>query len=102
MFLHRLALSLGMTIQQLLDNMDSQELSAWIAYDSIQPLGELMDDFRTGMVCSVVANANNGKRGKALSPADFMPYYKKKKKNQTPEEMMSVLVHASKISKGNK
>ena len=54
------------------------------------------------MVCSVVANANKGKRGKALSPADFMPYYKKKKKNQTPEEMMSVLVHASKISKGNK
>ena len=103
MFLHRLALSLGMTIQQLLLNMDSQELSSWIAYDSIQPVGELMDDFRTGLVCSVVANANKGSKGKSLAPSDFMPYYKdKKKKNQTQDEMISVLMQSSRISKGNK
>ena len=83
--------------------MDSQELSSWIAYDSIQPVGELMDDFRTGLVCSVVANANKGKKGRSMTPVDFMPYFKKpKKKNQTQQEMMNVLMTSAKHNKGQK
>ena len=42
-------------------------------------------DFRAALVCSVIANVNRGKNQKAFNPKDFMP---KKKKVQTPQEML--------------
>lgn len=40
---------------------------------------------RAALICSVIANANRGKRGKKYGPKDFMP---KKRKRQTPQQML--------------
>lgn len=48
-------------------------------------------DFRTGIICAVLANINRNrkKRAKPYTPRDFMPVYGKKK--QTPEEMLETV-----------
>lgn len=46
--------------------------------------------FNSALICSVIANVNRGK-GKAYSPADFMPKEKKKPKKMSVDELVSVL-----------
>jgi hypothetical protein len=51
-------------------------------------LAEKRLDYRAALLCSVIANANRGKKQKTFKPDDFMPRVKKK---QSPEEMLSVV-----------
>ena len=46
------------------------------------------EDYRTGIIAATIANMLQGKKGKNLKPEDFMPTRKRKK--QTPEEMLAV------------
>lgn len=73
MFAFRLALALGMTVRQLLASMDSAELSEWMAFDSIQPIGERGAYMRAGLIASVVANTSMSPPKRRLTPLDFMP-----------------------------
>ena len=56
-----------------LRNVSSRELSEWAAYLHQEPFGEVMADYRAGIVAATVANVNRGSKGKALEPKDFMP-----------------------------
>jgi hypothetical protein len=69
-----LALELGLTVRQLLSQIDSKELSEWAAYYSIEPFGNFRNaDLPAGIIASTIANCNRGKNSRSFSPQDFMP-----------------------------
>jgi hypothetical protein len=75
--------------------MDSRELSEWMAYERIEPFGEMRADLRAGIVASVVANANRT-RGDAFKPADFMPNFDREEEVEVEvdnkvNELMSII-----------
>ncbi len=57
--------------------MTSEELSEWMAYDKLDPVGEYRGDVQAGIIASVLANVARqafGKKGaKKTKPSDFMP-----------------------------
>ncbi len=46
-----------------------------MAYLSLEPIGEERADLRSGIVASVIANANRKKGTRAFKPDDFMPKF---------------------------
>ncbi len=49
-------------------------MAEFIALDRIDPWDQGRADLRAGIIASVIANVNRGKRTKAFSAKDFMPY----------------------------
>ncbi len=86
-FLFRLALSLGMTIGQLKRELTSLELSAWVAYDRISPIGPERGDINQAIGTAVLANSNRAKGSRQFKPNDFMPFIETGTKATTAEEM---------------
>jgi hypothetical protein len=54
--------------------MDSRELTEWMAFDLVEPIGGRRSDFQAAIIASTVANVNRGK-GRVLKPDDFIPEY---------------------------
>lgn len=75
-----------MTVRQLLANLDAYELTEWMAFDSIETLGEARSDLRAGIIASAVANHGARDIKQPYRPIDFMPYQAK------PEDDKPVLV----------
>lgn len=70
-----LALRLGKTVEQLLDEISSKELTQWFAYYSIEPFDDQRGDIRSAIVAATVANvAPRKKGGRSYHPRDFLPY----------------------------
>lgn len=61
-----------MTVRQLLENIDSVEISEWQAYDRLEPFDNPY--WRSGMLASTTVNVMGGGKTK---PTDFMPQRKK-------------------------
>ena len=59
-------------MRQLLETIDSAELTEWLAYDQIEPFGPQREDLRTGLVCSTVANFSMSPPKKPHKPSDYM------------------------------
>lgn len=79
MFYFRLALSLGMTVRELLSSIDSRELSEWIALYGLEPFGDVRKDLQTSLLATVMANAWCGSKDKTFTMNDFMLFGKEKK-----------------------
>lgn len=64
-----------MTVHDLLSHISSQELSEWMAYYALEPWGCQIDDQRSGLVASVIANVNRDakRRPAPYQVDDFMP-----------------------------
>lgn len=64
-----------MPVGALLQSITSQELTEWMAYDLIDPIGEARADVRAGMVAATIANTNRDpkSRPEPFVPADFIP-----------------------------
>jgi hypothetical protein len=83
-----------------LQQLTSEQLSEWEAYDTMDPIGEWRDDFRMAFLASLIVNsarAIHGKKGTKMStPADFMPKWDKdavkEVKTQSAEEMKQILL----------
>ena len=70
-FLFALAAHLGMTVRDIEEQMDSIELSEWIAYSRyFCPLNDSW--YQTGVIASAVL-APHTRRGHAPKPDDFIP-----------------------------
>ena len=82
MFYIELALRLGRTKREMLATVSSYDLAEMIAYNRIQPIGELRADLRAGIVASTLANIHRGKNREAYTPQDFMPYIVRPPVNQ--------------------
>lgn len=68
--------------------MSSMEFAEWLAFASVEPIGEARKDLRTAQICAVLVNINRGK-GKPVQAADFMPQYWKEDDGATDEEMLA-------------
>jgi len=58
-----------MTVRELLERIDSAELTEWQAFFKISPFGAFVDDYRSALLCAIIANSNSKKKFK---PEDFM------------------------------
>ena len=64
--------------------MDSQELTDWMAYSTLEPLDADRGDIHAAQVCSMLANQWRSKDSKAFDVTDFIPDWyavQKPKKN---------------------
>jgi len=68
-----LAGHLKKTVGELLDTMDSLELSEWMAFASLEPLDGDRGDIHAAQVCSVLANQWRSKEQKPVEVVDFIP-----------------------------
>jgi hypothetical protein len=53
-------LSLGCTVEELLNRVSSAELTEWMAYARLEPFGPHREDLRAGVIASVMATAPQG------------------------------------------
>ena len=72
MFLFRLARELGKTVHELERSLGSRELAEWMAYDSIDPIGEVRGDLRAALISSTMANIHRSTKTRAYKLADFL------------------------------
>lgn len=101
MFYFLLAKELGMTVRQLLSNIDSKELSEWAGYYSLEPFGSLRDsDVPAGIIASTIANCNRTKNSKSFKPEDFMPFVRNEPKVMSGEEMKKVMKQMAQEQEG--
>lgn len=87
-----------MTVGDLMNRIDSRELTEWSAYERVAgPLGPERDDLHTAMICTAITNAMKGK-GPDAKPEDFMPVWdeadqtpdgRRRPRPQTPEEQIA-------------
>lgn len=92
MFQYRLARELGMTRRRLLSELDSAELSEWMAYYQLEPFGCPADDARHGIMAAMFYNANRGKGQHPKNADDFWLADKSKdRRKQTPDQQKSLL-----------
>ena len=69
---------MGKTVAQLQEEMTSREFAEWMAYNRVDPIGNIRGDLQSGIIASTIYNINRGK-GKVLSASDFMPDFSKPK-----------------------
>jgi len=78
----------------LLECLNSKQIRDWEIIDSIEPIGQEADFYRTGIIASTLINIKLKKGVKKLSPLEFMPSLytgMKGKKQQSWEDMKEVL-----------
>ncbi len=69
-FHFRLAAELGMTVRELLARMDSRELSEWMAFDRIEPIGSGRANLALAGLSAITANVN---RDSKRHPEPYAP-----------------------------
>ncbi len=82
-----------MTVRELLGRIDSRELSEWIAYASIEPIGENRQDLRFAMLACTIANLVKGAVGSKGKPSKLEDFLLKfdPPKQQSTENMKSMM-----------
>ena len=78
-----------MTVRRLLHEMDSRELTEWLAYDCIDLVGDQRADERNAILCQTIV----GLFGKSSKLEAFMPYPLEESKpvRQSGKEQASIL-----------
>lgn len=80
-----MAVALGKTRRELLDGMDSRELSEWIAYDRVEPIPQPWQE--TGLLAAILCNLLG--TGRRRSPADFIPARRAPAEEQSPSAILA-------------
>jgi hypothetical protein len=88
-----------MTRRQLLRQTTIREREEWAVYASIEPFGEIRADLRAGIITSMIANVNRGKKTPPFKPIDFMPYAKPDRKKVVADKISAAL--RAKQKRGN-
>ena len=68
---------LGMTLGRLREEMSSAEMAAWIAFNRIDPIGEMRGDMRTAQVLQQQASMHPKPGSEPSKLQDFLLFYKK-------------------------
>lgn len=55
--------------------MDSAELTEWMAFATLEPIGGHRGDVQAATVASTLANCHRGKDTRPFKAADFIPPY---------------------------
>lgn len=77
-----------MSVAQAQREISAREFGEWVAYDRIEPFGEVRADLRSGIVASVIANANSSRH--TFRASEFMPRFEPPKP-QTDEEQIQIV-----------
>lgn len=89
----------------MLDRLSAYELAEWEAYNMLDPIGEVREDFRNAMLSCLITNiaikwASGKKTVKLSEIADFLPQWDvtapKEVKKQSMEEMKKALKEIAK------
>ena len=67
---------MGIPVGEMLRRMTASELTEYMAYDQIEPIGEPRADLRLGILAATVANHSASPPRQAAKPVDFMPFAK--------------------------
>lgn len=100
----------------LLNQLTSRQVTEWLAFNELEPIGDWRADYRTAMLISVMVNiaravwGSSGKR-EMTSPLDFLPDWSGEERStrpttqrpaQTVEEMKEVLKNIARFHEGPK
>lgn len=77
---------MGRTVQELKETMSGAELTEWVAFDSLEPIGEPRADIRSAIVATTIANCHRDHRKPPFVLSDFMPFAEKPK--PSPAEVL--------------
>jgi hypothetical protein len=80
-----------MSVRRLLSEMDSRELTAWMAYESVEPFGERRANLHAGIVAATVANVNRDKHTRAFLPTDFLLEFGRERESGDDEAQMQAM-----------
>jgi len=85
----------------MLAELTSNQITDWIAYNKIDPIGEWRSDYRIALVCATIVNVGNsliyvmkglwskraGRKPKFVTVQDFIPDWDgKKTKDEVPDQ----------------
>lgn len=76
-------------MRQLLAEIDSAELTEWLAFYRIDPFGDQRGDVQSATVARMVYLANCDKKAPTLSLKEFMPFLPPEPE-QSPEDQMAM------------
>jgi hypothetical protein len=88
-----------------LDQLTSEQLSEWEAFDRLDPIGKWRDEFNFAVLDSLIVNivsrlySKKGHTPREVSPTEFMPNWsgeKKIAKRQSVEDMKAALLSIAK------
>lgn len=85
---------MGCTVKELLNRVNSEELSEWMAFNKIEPFGYERDDMRFAILTCVIANCNRSSKQRPFKISDFMLKFDRldKPREQTDEEIEATLM----------
>lgn len=80
-------------MSHLLKSITSKELTQWMAFDAISPIGDERQDQQAAMLAALIYNIKRGS-GAAKQLVDFMPYVdrdevKKAKSNDLSKQLLN-------------
>lgn len=58
---------------ELLASTSSDELTEWMAFDAIDPIGDARGEIQAGVIAASIRNVHGGIDGRAATAADFFP-----------------------------
>lgn len=96
-----MALALGKTVGELSSSLSSRELMEWMAFDSMEPIGDRRGDLQNAMLMCLLANINRDPKKSPYRVSDFIPTYEPRKP-QTPEYMLQIIKQYSAVVGGLK
>lgn len=75
-----------------MEQLDSKELSEWIAFSKLEPFGEEREDLRTALICCTIANVNRDPKKKPtpFEVSDFMPKFEDDKEPDWQNQLEKV------------
>jgi hypothetical protein len=62
-------------VRQVLDEIDAEEFAEWQAFDVLEPIGGNADDYRAGIVASMLANIHRKRGTEAIKPLELFPWH---------------------------
>ena len=80
-----------MTVRRLLGELDSRELTAWMAYESVEPFGERRANLHAGIVAATVANVNRDRHARAFQPTDFLLEFGRERRSGHDDVQMEAM-----------
>lgn len=66
--------------------MSSAELTEWIAFNQLSPIGDDRGDLQAAIITSTLANVNRAEKTAPFKPRDFMPYVREEKTERPVSE----------------
>lgn len=77
---------MGIPIRELQERISAREFAEYIAFWQLEPWGEEREDYRSALICAVLANVWRPKGSRDYRPEDFMPKFVPVE--QSPEEQL--------------